>query len=63
MSMRAAEDRDSFLKTVAVSRLCILTAIAEYRVTPWFERVPQVNWPVVEKGWYRSYEDLSMWNS
>lgn len=59
MAMQNIQEREHFLRTVAISRLKILNAIAEHRATPWFEKVAPENLPVVQQGWYRDYEEAS----
>jgi Tagatose-1,6-bisphosphate aldolase len=55
MAMRDIQEREHFLRTVAVSRLRILNAIAEHRATPWHKKVTPERLPVVEQDWYRGY--------
>jgi tagatose 1,6-diphosphate aldolase len=46
--------RDRFLNTIAVSRVRILADAANYRATPWTERVTN-RIPELEEGWYVHY--------
>jgi tagatose 1,6-diphosphate aldolase len=55
MDLPDAEAREQALRTIALSRLAILTAIANYRARPWYERYP---WLEVAAGWHRSYDGL-----
>ncbi len=57
MRMADPADRQRFLDTMAVSRLRILADIANYRGTPWMERVPAQALPQVQEGWYAAYEE------
>jgi len=50
----AEADRDHFLQTIAVSRLRVLADTANYRATPWPERVAD-RIPALEAGWYVDY--------
>lgn len=59
MAMQDTQEREHFLRSVAISRLKILNAIAEHRATPWFEKVAQESLPVVQQDWYRAYEAAS----
>jgi len=52
MALPDAEAREQALRTMALSRLAILTAIANYRARPWYERYPGLE---VSEGWERHY--------
>jgi tagatose 1,6-diphosphate aldolase len=55
MSLPGAEARERALRTMALSRLGILNAIANHRARPWYQ---QYSLPEVEEGWHRGYNDL-----
>lgn len=55
MQLPNPAEREQFLNTIAVSRLRILVDIANYRATPWSERVPADRWPHLQPGWYAAY--------
>lgn len=51
-----ADGRQRFLDTVAVSRTRVLADTANYRATPWHERVAG-RMPHFEEGWYTDYSE------
>jgi tagatose-1,6-bisphosphate aldolase len=56
MSLPNVGEREHFLSTVAVSRLCILNDIANYRARPWLEAC-QKTVPTLSEGWYETYQE------
>lgn len=57
MTMPQAAQRDRFLETTAVSRLQILTAIANAYATPWKAKFPDLGTgQPMEEGWHIAYE-------
>jgi tagatose 1,6-diphosphate aldolase len=48
--------RDRFLNTIAVSRVRVLVETANYRATPWRERVA-AHIPQLQEGWYVAYHN------
>ena len=58
MSLPDAAERDRFLRTTAVSRLRILSAIADAYATPWPARFGDpATGPAVREGWHLEYGD------
>jgi len=55
MLLPDATEREHYLQTIAVSRLRILVDIANYRATPWPERVAAGLLPQLQAGWYAAY--------
>lgn len=55
MALTDAAAREHFLRTIAVSRLRILVNIANYRATPWPERMPAASLPQAAEGWHATY--------
>ncbi|MBE3557869.1 MAG: tagatose 1,6-diphosphate aldolase [Ktedonobacteraceae bacterium] len=54
MDLPTAEEREQALRTTALSRLEILSAIANYRARPWYERYPVLQ---VAEGWHKQYAE------
>ncbi|MEI7555919.1 tagatose 1,6-diphosphate aldolase [Candidatus Chlorohelix sp.] len=52
MTLGTAEERQNFLETTAISRLGILSSIANYRATPWNARYTNLS---IEEGWHKTY--------
>ena len=58
MSLPSPADRERFLATTAVSRLRILSAIADAYATPWTARFGDpATGPAMRDGWYLEYGD------
>jgi tagatose 1,6-diphosphate aldolase len=55
MRLAEAKARDRFFETIAASRLAILVDIANYRATPWTERIGPEQRPQLEAGWHATY--------
>ena len=55
MTLASVEEREQALRSTALSRLDVLTALANYRARPWYTRSPL---PAVVEGWQRRYDDL-----
>lgn len=55
MNLTDAAARDRFLNTIAVSRLRILVNIANYRATPWLERISAARMPQADEDWSTAY--------
>ena len=57
MTLPDAAQRDRFLQTTAISRLQILTAIANAYGTPWTAKFSDPDWGLaMQEGWHMAYE-------
>jgi tagatose 1,6-diphosphate aldolase len=52
MALPTAEERDEALQSIALSRLQMLNAIANYRARPWYGHYPAL---AVAEGWHQQY--------
>ncbi len=52
-SIKSREERQEFFRTTVADRLRILNSVANAYGTPWHKRVAT---PVIEEGWYQSYQ-------